>query len=86
MTGLKGFGDVTRYSSALFDCLDSRSLEIAKYLILNGFETEVYKQVRIFSFTFVSFLASNDICCLLITFANSLNQEHDQRNVSNDVD
>ena len=46
MTGLKGFGDVTRYSSALFDCLDSRSLEIAKYLILNGFETEVYKQVR----------------------------------------
>lgn len=44
VTGLKGFGDITRYSSALFDCLDSRSLEIAKYLIQNGFETEVYKQ------------------------------------------
>lgn len=42
--GLKGFGEVTRYSSALFDCLDSRSLEIAKYLILNGFDTNVQKQ------------------------------------------
>ncbi|XP_052794687.1 uncharacterized protein LOC128227844 isoform X2 [Mya arenaria] len=42
--GLKSFGDVTRYSITLFDCLDSRAVDIAKFLILSGFETNVYKQ------------------------------------------
>lgn len=42
--GLKSFGDVSRYSSTLFDCLDSRAVEIAKFLIMNGFQTDVYKQ------------------------------------------
>lgn len=44
VTGLKGFGDVSLYSSTLFDCLDSREVEIAKFLIMNGFKTNVYKQ------------------------------------------
>ncbi|XP_045216690.2 uncharacterized protein LOC123566547 isoform X1 [Mercenaria mercenaria] len=44
VTGLKSFGDVSRYSSTLFDCLDSRAVEIAKFLIVNGFQTDVYKQ------------------------------------------
>lgn len=44
VTGLRSFGDVSRYSITLFDCLDSRAVEIAKFLIMNGFETNVYKQ------------------------------------------
>lgn len=44
VTGLKTYGDVSRYSSTLFDCLDNRAVDIAKFLILNGFQTDVYKQ------------------------------------------
>ncbi|XP_052276622.1 uncharacterized protein LOC127875909 isoform X2 [Dreissena polymorpha] len=44
VTGLKSIGDVSRYSVILFDCLDKRAVEIAEFLILNGFETNVYKQ------------------------------------------
>ena len=31
------------------------------------------------------FLASSDFCCLLITFANSLDQDQDQQNVGPDL-
>ena len=33
-----------------------------------------------------SFLACNDFCLLLITFANSLDPEHDRQNVGPDLD
>ena len=32
------------------------------------------------------FLASGDICCLLITFANSLDPDQDKSNVGSDLD
>lgn len=46
MSGLQAFGDVSRYSATLFDCVDHKQTEIAKYLITNGFKTDIYKQVR----------------------------------------
>lgn len=42
--GLRGFGDVSRYSNKLFDCVDNKQTEIAKYLIVNGFKVDIYKQ------------------------------------------
>ena len=33
-----------------------------------------------------SFLASDDFCSLLITFANSLDRDQDQRSIGPDVD
>ena len=47
MSGLQAFGDVSRYSATLFDCVDHKQTEIAKYLITNGFKTDIYKQVRL---------------------------------------
>ena len=37
-------------------------------------------------FAFNSFHASGDFCCLLITFANSLDPDQDQQNVGTDLD
>uniref|UniRef100_A0A8W8HLX3 Uncharacterized protein n=1 Tax=Magallana gigas TaxID=29159 RepID=A0A8W8HLX3_MAGGI len=45
-SGLQAFGDVSRYSSTLFDCVDHKQTEIAKYLITNGFKTDIYKQYQ----------------------------------------
>ena len=39
-----------------------------------------------FYLEFNSFLASSDFCRLLITFANSLDPDHDQQNVCLDLD
>lgn len=50
-SGLQAFGDVSRYSSTLFDCVDHKQTEIAKYLITNGFKTDIYKQVSLHNFT-----------------------------------
>ncbi|XP_062571871.1 uncharacterized protein LOC134233834 [Saccostrea cucullata] len=46
MSGLQAFGDVTRYSSTLFDCVDNKQTDIAKFLITNGFKTDIYKQYQ----------------------------------------
>lgn len=44
--GLEEVEGVSRYSSrALFECLDSNQVELAKYLVLRGFRTNIWKQV-----------------------------------------
>lgn len=43
--GLEEVEGVSRYSSrALFECLDSNQVELAKYLVLRGFRTNIWKQ------------------------------------------
>ncbi|ESO94574.1 hypothetical protein LOTGIDRAFT_232377 [Lottia gigantea] len=37
-------GDLTRYSSVLFDCIDNEQGDIAVFLIMSGFKTDIYKQ------------------------------------------
>ncbi|KAK3096982.1 hypothetical protein FSP39_005355 [Pinctada imbricata] len=44
VSGLQAFGDGSRFSNALFECIDQKQIEIAKYLIMNGFKTDIYKQ------------------------------------------
>lgn len=43
--GLEEVGGVSRYSSrALFECLDNNQEKLAKYLVMRGFRTNVWKQ------------------------------------------
>ncbi|KAL5005264.1 hypothetical protein ScPMuIL_018720 [Solemya velum] len=45
VSDLKHFrGGVSRYSNALFECVDADQQDIAKYLIRNGFRTDIWKQ------------------------------------------
>ena len=44
--GLEEVKGVSRYSSrGLFECLDNNQEELAKYLVLRGFRTNIWKQV-----------------------------------------
>ena len=45
ITELRRHGDISRYSQALFDCVDMRREDIAIFLIKNGFHSNIWKQV-----------------------------------------
>lgn len=45
IAGVQSFGDLSTYSSVLFDCIDNKQTDIAKFLIRNGFKTDVWKEV-----------------------------------------
>lgn len=45
IAGVQSFGDLSQYSSVLFDCIDNKQTDIAKFLIRNGFKTDVWKEV-----------------------------------------
>ena len=44
IAGVQSFGDLSTYSSVLFDCIDNKQTDIAKFLIRNGFKTDVWKE------------------------------------------
>lgn len=44
IAGVQSFGDLSQYSSVLFDCIDNKQTDIAKFLIRNGFKTDVWKE------------------------------------------
>ncbi|XP_076443630.1 uncharacterized protein LOC143282063 [Babylonia areolata] len=44
VTELRKHGDVSRYSSTLFDCVDMRREDIAIFLIKNGFRSAIWRQ------------------------------------------
>ena len=62
------------------------------FLTLKPIQKEVKIELLVFFPTqesynlFYSCLASGDFCRLLITFANNLDPDHDQRNVGPDLD
>lgn len=45
VSGLKEHGEVKRFNSVLFDCVDQRREDIAIFLLRNGFQCDIYKQV-----------------------------------------
>lgn len=44
VSGLRAFGDMSQFSKSLFECIDHNQIEIAKFLIMAGFKTDIYKQ------------------------------------------
>ncbi|XP_071118626.1 uncharacterized protein [Haliotis cracherodii] len=46
VSGLKEHGEVKRFNSVLFDCVDQRREDIAIFLLRNGFQCDIYKQFK----------------------------------------
>lgn len=44
--GVLKYGNLNRYSHVLFDCVDNGQEEIAVFLIEQGMDTTIYKQVH----------------------------------------
>lgn len=59
IAGLQTYGDTSRYSNYLFDCIDSDQTDIAKFLILAGFKCEIYKQVVYIIYIAVTYMSHN---------------------------
>ena len=59
-----------------------RALTFLVGMVLKGEPTKLFPFIQGFN----SFLASSDFCCLLITFANSLDPDQDQQNVQPDLE
>lgn len=49
ISGVQVYGDITRFSSMLFVCIDNKQTEIAKYLIGSGFKSDIWKEVGIYT-------------------------------------
>ena len=65
----------------MLDYLNKQNRPYSAIDICNNLHKEYGKTVSI-----NSFLASSDFCCLLITFANSLDPDQDLQNVGQDHD
>lgn len=44
ISGVQAFGDLSRFSFILFDCVDNKQIDIAKFLIRTGLKTDVWKE------------------------------------------
>lgn len=58
ISGVQSYNtDLSRFSYLLFDCIDNKDTDIAKYLIGIGFKSEIWKEVYLQ--TYLLFTLSN---------------------------
>ncbi|KAL3866690.1 hypothetical protein ACJMK2_043971 [Sinanodonta woodiana] len=70
VSGLTSFGEMAKYSSVLFDCVDNRQLEIARFLITSGFKTDIWKQYN--------YCDPNDQMCAMMECGHSTTSLRDR--------
>ena len=83
LMGRKESNQTNKYSQAA-SCIKPAN-EKSRY-VNDGNNSEIGSQYIHNSVWIISFLASGDFCRLLITFANSLDQDQDQQNLGSDLD